>query len=278
MDEKDWRKLEKRVVVWMREAAAMLRQSLTAPLEVRTKTAHNDLVTNMDRTVEKYLTGKIRTTYPDHRIISEEGYGDHPQSTDGILWLVDPVDGTLNFVMQKRFFAISIGIYENGAGRAAFVYDVVRDELFHCLCGHGAFRNEERLPPLKPVKLEDALIDLSMTWVKPNKRIDQDTLTDVVLRCSGTRAYGAASLELAYVAAGLVDAYFTMRLSPWDYGAGLLLIREVGGAATRADGRAIDILSRTSILAAGPDLHRVIAAHIRKQIDRGRFYSEPPQL
>lgn len=277
MDQMDWNALEEKITEWIRIAGNRLRQSLSMPLDVRTKSAHNDLVTNMDKEIEKFLIGKIRENDPRHRIVSEEGFGDAPQNTDGIIWFVDPIDGTINYVMQKRFFAISIAVYENGEGKAAFVYDVMNDELFHCISGQGAYRNNEKLSPLSAVKVEDALIDLSATWLKPNKRIDQDVLTEIIRKCSGTRAYGAASIELAYVAAGIVDAYFTMRLSPWDYAAGLILIREVGGIYTRADGRALDILSRTSLLAAGPALHKDISGHIRTQIASGKYMTEPAQ-
>lgn len=275
MEFNDWAILEKRVTGWIREAADHLRASLSNPLEISEKSAHNDLVTNMDRSIEQFLVRKIRDTYPEHKIISEEGYGDGSSDTNGILWLLDPIDGTLNFVMQKRFFAISIGVYENGRGRAAFIYDVMGDELFHCLSGQGAYQNDIKLSPLTEIKIEDALIDMSSTWLKPNRRIDQDIMTEIVRKSSGTRAYGAASLELAYVAAGLLDAYFTMRLSPWDYGAGLILLNEVGGLYSRADGEQINILSRTSILAARPGLHEYMIQHIKEQVAEGKFLTEP---
>jgi myo-inositol-1(or 4)-monophosphatase len=275
MEFNDWAILEKRVTDWIREAADHLRASLSNPLEISEKSAHNDLVTNMDRSIEQFLVGKIRDTYPEHKIISEEGYGDGSSDTNGILWLLDPIDGTLNFVMQKRFFAISIGVYENGRGRAAFIYDVMGDEFFHCLSGQGAYQNDIKLSALTEIKIEDALIDMSPTWLKPNRRIDQDIMTEIVRKSSGTRAYGAASLELAYVAAGLLDAYFTMRLSPWDYGAGLILLNEVGGLYSRADGEQINILSRTSILAARPGLHEYMIQHINEQVAEGKFLTEP---
>lgn len=277
MDHKDWRELHDSVVEWILQAGNKLRVSLSSPLEVSVKTAYNDLVTNMDKTIEQFLIGKIRESYPDSKVISEEGFGDAPENLGGMLWFVDPIDGTLNYVMQKRFFAISIGVYENGKGKAAFVYDVMANELFHCISGFGAYRNQQRLLNLQPIKVEDSLIDLSMTWIKPNRRIDPDILTDIIRRSSGTRAYGAASIELAYVAAGIIDAYFTMRLSPWDYAAGLILIREVGGIATRADGNPIDLLSRTSVLTAGRFLHHEIENHIQAQMAAGKSLKEPPQ-
>jgi Archaeal fructose-1,6-bisphosphatase and related enzymes of inositol monophosphatase family len=273
-----WQELENRVISWIRQAGDRLRDTLSDPVDVRTKTAHNDLVTNRDKEIEKFLTGKIRETYPGQNIISEEGYGDSPTDLKGVVWFVDPIDGTLNYVMQKRFFAISIAVYEDGRGRAAFVYDVMADELFHCICGSGAYRNDQRLPRLKNVAIDDALIDLSMTWIKPNRLIDENVLTEIIRKCSGTRAYGAASIELAYVAAGLIDGYFTMRLSPWDYAAGLILVNEVGGKTSRADGKPVNLKCRTSILAAGPALHEAIVRHIQKQMDSGKYMKEPPQL
>lgn len=273
-----WQELETQVTGWIRQAGTRLRDTLSAPVDVSTKTAHNDLVTNRDKETEKFLTEKIRTNYPGQKIISEEGYGDSPEDLSGIVWFVDPIDGTLNYVMQKRFFAISVAVYEDGKGKAAFVYDVVADELFHCLHGSGVYQNNRRLPALKNVAVEDALIDLSMTWIKPNRLIDENVLTDIIRECSGTRAYGAASIELAYVAAGLIDAYFTMRLLPWDYAAGMMLIKEAGGKVTRVDGVPVDLKSRTSVLAAGPALHDTLAEHIRQQINSGKYVKEPPQL
>ncbi|QAA22231.1 inositol monophosphatase family protein [Sporolactobacillus terrae] len=275
MTEHDWDALERQVIQWIKEAGTQLRASLLTPLEVSEKSAHNDLVTNMDRHIEKFLIEKIRAAYPGDRIVSEEGFGDGVADTDGVLWLLDPIDGTLNFVMQKRFFAVSIGVYEEGEGRAAFIYDVMADELFHCISGQGAYQNTKRLATLTSVTIENSLIDLSATWLKPNRMIHEETMTEIVKRCSGTRAYGAASLELAYVAAGYLDAYFTMRLSPWDYGAGLILLREVGGSYSRADGQPLNILSKTSVLAARPGLHHFIAEHVRKQIQSGKFICEP---
>lgn len=271
----DWHLMESQTIAWMREAGQKIKNSLALPLEVSSKSAPNDLVTNMDRSIEKFLIEKIRTNYPGHQIVSEEGFGDKPQTTAGVIWFVDPIDGTMNFVKQQRFFAISIGVYENGKGRAAFIYDVMNNEIFHCLSGEGAYRNDDKLDRLGNVAVRDALIDLSTAWIKPNKRIDQDVLTELVLKCGGTRSYGAASLELAYVAAGLLHGYFTMRLSPWDYAAGLIIIQEVGGVATRVDGTPINILSRTSVLAAGPELHHEMVSHIRSQIDAGKFVKEP---
>ncbi|MFT8361774.1 MAG: inositol monophosphatase family protein [Sporolactobacillus sp.] len=276
MQTMNWAALEKRVTEWIYEAGERIKGSFSDSLDVQTKSAYNDLVTNIDRATEQFLIGQIRSVYPDHQIVSEEGFGDRPTTTDGFVWFVDPIDGTLNFVRQKRFFAISIAVYQDGVGKAAFIYDVAADELFHCLAGKGVYRNNEQLQPIAECTLKDAMIDLSMTWIKKNKRIDESVLNSIIEQASGTRSYGAASLELAYVACGMLNAYFTMRLAPWDFAAGILLIQELGGKVTRVDGRQIDLLAaKTSLLAASGELHEWIAAHIRQQISEGKYVNEP---
>ncbi len=113
--------------------------SMKKALIIETKSNAADLVTNMDREIEQFLIGKIKETFPHHHILGEEGYGDEVTSSDGVVWLIDPIDGTMNFVHQKRNFAISIGIYENGIGKIGLIYDPVHDELYHALKGAGAF-------------------------------------------------------------------------------------------------------------------------------------------
>lgn len=275
MNKEEWFVLEEKATGWILEAGALLKQSLTASLDVQYKSSHNDLVTNMDKTIEQFFVNRIKSAYPDHRIISEEGFGDQIASADGIIWLVDPIDGTMNFVIQKRHFAISIGIYENGEGRAAFIYDVMNDDLYHCIAGNGAFLNKRRLLPLREVQKEDALLGLNVTWVQKNRRIDPSIMAAVAHKIRGTRAYGSAAIELAYVASGLLDGYFTMRLSPWDFGAGLILIKEVGGVITRADGLPIDIIRKNSVLAGKKGFHDELVAHIQEQLSQGKLFENP---
>lgn len=275
MNKEEWFVLEEKATGWILEAGALLKQSLAATLDVQYKSSHNDLVTNMDKTIEQFFVSRIKSTYPDHRIISEEGFGDRIDSTDGVIWYVDPIDGTMNFVLQKRHFAISIGIYENGEGKAAFIYDVMNDDLYHCMSGNGAFLNQRRLAPLKDIKKEDALLGLNVTWVQKNPRIDPSIMAVVAHEIRGTRAYGSAAIELAYVAAGLLDGYFTMRLSPWDFAAGLILIKEVGGVYTRADGLPIDMVRKNSVMAGKKGLHDEIIAHIQEQRSQGKLFENP---
>ncbi|MFC7392407.1 inositol monophosphatase family protein [Scopulibacillus cellulosilyticus] len=273
-----WLQVHEKAKQWIQEAAQLLKDSFKDQIDVQFKSSYDDLVTNMDKKIEQYLIGRIHEHYPDHRIISEEGFGDEVSSADGIIWLLDPIDGTMNFVHQQRHFAISIGVYENGIGRVGLINDVVAGDLYHCIKGEGAYINEQKLPQLRDKKLNESIIAINATWINDNKRIDPEIMRPIARQCRGTRSYGTAAIELAYIAAGTLDAYFTMRLSPWDYGAGLILIEEVGGKATRADGDPIDLLKQNSLLVGNPGLHQEIINHIKTEIgDKGKFIEKPAE-
>lgn len=274
MNNNYWEQIHNKTTKWIKEAGEILSGSLTEQIDVQFKTSHDDLVTNMDKQIEQFFIKRINDHYPNHRVVSEEGFGDDVESTEGILWLIDPIDGTMNYVHQRRHFAISIGIYEDGVGRVGFIYDVIARDLYHCIKGQGAFINQTKLPMLAEVKQEDALFSVNATWVNRNRRIDPDIIRPIALSCRGTRSYGSAAIELAYVAAGTLDAYFTMRLAPWDYGAGLILLEEVGGVATRVDGSPIDLLKQNSVLAGKKGLQQGMVNHIQKEIKNGKFIDQ----
>ena len=258
MNEKQWKKVSDQATKWIKEAGKMIMQSFSDELTVKCKSNPTDLVTNIDHHIEQFFVNKIKRTYPDHRILGEEGYGDKIDTEKGVLWIVDPIDGTTNFIHQKRHFAISIAVYEDGIGKIGLVYDVVGDELYHCIAGQGAFINGQRLPLLKNRPISQSIIALNATWITANRRIDPSVLSPLVTASRGTRSYGAAAIEIAYVAAGRLDAYLSMRLSPWDFAAAMLLIREVGGIMTRVDGEPIDLLDKNSVFVANPYLHQEI--------------------
>ncbi|MFC3884258.1 inositol monophosphatase family protein [Bacillus songklensis] len=253
-----WKQIDTYAKQWIKQAGTLIKQSFSKELLIQAKSNPNDLVTNMDREVERFLVGKIRETFPSHHIIGEEGFGEDLESKEGVIWVIDPIDGTMNFVHQQRNFAISIGVFENGIGRIGLIYDVMHDELYHAFKGHGAFMNDIELPKLEPVQVKEAVIGLNSTWVTPNKRIDKEVLTPLVRDVRGTRSYGSAAIEMAYVAAGRLDAYITMRLSPWDFAGGKVIVEEVGGTTTTLDGAPLDILTKSSVLIANPILHSEI--------------------
>ncbi len=134
---------------WVKEAGDKIRSSFDKTLDIQTKSNPNDLVTNIDKEIEQFFIKKIREIYPNHKIMGEEGFGDRSIKHEGVVWLIDPIDGTMNFIHQQRNFAISLGIYENGLGKIGLVYDVVHDELYHAFRGEGAYMNESAITRIK---------------------------------------------------------------------------------------------------------------------------------
>jgi myo-inositol-1(or 4)-monophosphatase len=261
----NWVELDRQVKSWILEAGKRIRESFHAELNIKTKSNRNDLVTDMDEATERYFIEKIRSSYPDHQILGEEGFGDEFKELSGVTWIIDPIDGTMNFVHQQRNFAISIGIYEENAGKLGYIYDVVHDELYHAQKGSGAYMDDVKLPSLQEVSVEDSVIALNAQWVSSNKRIDPALLTPLVQTVRGTRSYGSAAIEMAYIASGRLDAYISMRLAPWDFAAGKILIEEVGGVVTDLEGKELDPLHKSSLFVAKPGLHKTILTKYLKR-------------
>lgn len=243
---------------WIKEAGNRIIQSFQSTLNIETKSNANDLVTNIDKETEQYFINKIKEKFPTHRVLGEEGIGDPLEDLSGVVWIIDPIDGTTNFVHLQRDFAISIGIYKDGVGIIGLIYDVVREELYHAIKGKGAYMNGAQLGKLKNVSVQEAIIGINATWVTKNRRIDPSILAALVTAARGTRSYGSAALEMANVAAGRLDAYITLRLSPWDFAAGLILIEEVGGKSSTLKGEPIKLLEQNTILISKPGLHEMI--------------------
>lgn len=254
----NWAEIDREVKCWIQEAGALIRESFHHSLSIQSKSNPNDLVTNMDKETERFFIENIRTNYPAHAILGEEGQGDHVQSLNGIIWIIDPIDGTMNFVHQQRNFAISIGIYENGKGMLGYIYDIVHDELYHARHGEGAWMNDVPLEKLKPVPVKKAIVGISSTWLINNRHFDQNKLIALVNEVRGTRSYGSAALELAYVASGRLSAYITMRNAPWDFAGGKIIVEEAGGVVSKLDGSDVNMLTINPLLASAPGLHEQI--------------------
>lgn len=244
---------------WILEAGATIREKINDPLIIDTKSDPNDLVTTMDKETEKYFVNKIKTKYNDHLLLSEEGFGDDVKSLDGTVWIIDPIDGTMNFVQQKRNFAISIGIYHDGTGEIGLIYNVMDDVLYCAIKGEGAYKNGVKLPSLKKhVDFDKAMIGLNHFWLCENRLVDEKVMQQLVRTVRGTRTYGAASLEFAFVAEGIMDGYLTMRLSPWDIAAGIIIVREVGGITTNVFGEEVNMVQTNSILVCHPSIQKTV--------------------
>ncbi|GAA0452899.1 inositol monophosphatase family protein [Alkalibacillus silvisoli] len=263
MSQETIHQLREKAKQWTIEAGQLIKKSMHKPFEVDTKLDRKDLVTEVDRKTEQFFIDKIHETYPDHKVLGEEGMGDEVQSLDGTVWIIDPIDGTMNFIHQERFFAISIGIYIDGVGEIGIIYDVMADDLYEGTLGEGAYKNGQRLKPIDPNKaLEDALIGLNNSWSIPNRKLNEEKIHDLVRKVRGTRSYGSAALEFAYIAEGIIDAYITMRLAPWDIAAGMVIVGEVGGITTRVDGTEINMLTGNTVICSNQAIHEELISFI----------------
>lgn len=244
---------------WILEAGATIRDKIKDPLVIDFKSNPNDLVTTMDKETEKYFVEKIKYSYSDHLILSEEGFGDQVESLDGTVWIIDPIDGTMNFVQQGRNFAISIGIYHDGIGEIGLIYNVMDDVLYSAIKGEGAYKNGVVLPDLpKHVDFDKAMIGLNHFWLCENRIVDEKVMQKLVRAVRGTRTYGSAALEFAYVAEGIMDGYITMKLSPWDIAGGMVIVNEVGGVTSNVLGEDINMVESNSILVSHPSIRDTI--------------------
>ncbi|QKY68920.1 inositol monophosphatase family protein [Lentibacillus sp. CBA3610] len=253
---------------WVLEAGETIRNKIYDPLTISTKADRNDLVTTMDRNTEYFFMANIRKTYPDHFILSEEGYGDALEALDGTVWIIDPIDGTMNFVHQKRNFAISVGIYHDGIGEIGFIYDVMADVLYSAKRDEGAYKNHTVLPQLSMQKnIYESILGLNHFWLCDNRLVDEKVIQDLVKTVRGSRTYGSAALEFASVAEGIMDGYMTMDLAPWDIAAGIVIVNETGGRTTNAFGEPINLLQKNSVLTCNPAVQEKI---INDYMEKGR--------
>lgn len=228
---------------WLEQTAEKIHEALKSDLSVDVKTSRTDLVTNMDRQIEKDFVEKIKANFPNDQIVSEEGFGDAIEAIDmeeGTVWFLDPIDGTLNFVLQEENFAVMLAVYEKGIGQQAYIYDVIQDRLYWAIKGEGVHCNSQLLPKMKNTPLRDGLFAsnsmyLSEQQVNLNAQITKDAM--------GVRTIGSAGIESTEIAKGSVVAYVSYGLKPWDLAPGLMMVEENGGIVKQFDGSPIDLLN-----------------------------------
>ncbi len=214
-----------------------------------------DFVTAADRRAEEILREELERARPGYSFLGEEG--GRREGTDRThCWIVDPLDGTLNFLHGIPHFAISVALERDGAIVAGLVYNPANDELFTAERGKGAFLNDRRLRVAARRRLADSVVACALPHpARGDVALARDEHIAVQERVAGLRRFGAAALDLAWVAAGRFDGYWERSLSPWDMAAGIALVREAGGFVTDIDGRDIALTS-PGIIAANESIHR----------------------
>jgi len=223
-------------------------------LQVTAK-SHNDFVTEVDQAAERVIIETILEAYPGHGILAEESGRTQGARHSDYVWIIDPLDGTTNFIHGFPVYAVSIALSYRGQVQQAVVYDPTRNDLFYASKGKGAYLNDRRIRVSKRTRMLEALIGTGFPFRKgDNFQRYLKMFEDVMVQCAGLRRPGAASLDLCYVAAGYYDGFFETGLSPWDVAAGSLMITEAGGLVGNFTGEP-DFLYQREILAATPRIY-----------------------
>ena len=223
-------------------------------LKVNTK-APNDFVTEVDQAAERVIIDTLLGAYPGHGILAEESGSARGAKDSEYVWIIDPLDGTTNFIHGLPVYAVSIALAHRGQVQQAVVYDPTRNDLYFASRGRGAFLNDKRLRVSKRLRLAESLIGTGFPFRKGDdfKRYLR-IFEDVMHHCAGLRRPGAAALDLCYVAAGYYDGFFETGLSPWDVAAGSLIVTEAGGLVGNFTGEA-DFLHRREVVAGNPKIY-----------------------
>jgi myo-inositol-1(or 4)-monophosphatase len=215
----------------------------------------NDFVTEVDQASENTIIETLLNAYPDHGILAEESGRTHGNPNAEHVWIIDPLDGTTNFIHGFPFYCVSIALQSRGRLEQAVVFDPTRNDLFTSTRGRGAFLNDRRLRVSKRIRLKECLISTGFPFRDGDDfNAYLSMMSQVMTRTAGLRRPGAAALDLAYVAAGFSDGFFETGLHPWDMAAGALLITEAGGLVGNFTGEA-DFLQQRECLAASPKIY-----------------------
>lgn len=221
-----------------------------------------NLVTEVDRRSEAYIMERIRSAYPDHGILSEES--SELVSPSPYRWIIDPLDGTTNYAHNYPCFCVSVALERDGELLAGAVFDPLLSESFTAAAGGGAFLNGERIAVSTIGELRRSLLSTGFAYDVSRAADDNlDFFREFVFTGQAIRRDGSAALDMCYLACGRFDGFWELKLHPWDTAAGLLILREAGGTATRLDGSPYDI-HQPDILASNGRIHEQMMAVARR--------------
>jgi myo-inositol-1(or 4)-monophosphatase len=215
----------------------------------------NDFVTEVDQAAERAIIETLLGAYPGHGILAEETGNTSGAKDSEYVWIIDPLDGTTNFIHGLPIYCVSIALEYRGQVQQAVVYDPNRNDLFYASKGRGAFLNDKRLRVSKRTRMADALIGTGFPFRRGDHFKRYMQMFELVMQsCAGLRRPGSAALDLCYLAAGYYDAFFETGLSPWDVAAGALIVTEAGGLVGNFTGEA-DFLHQREVVAGNPKVY-----------------------
>ena len=240
------------------KAGNIVRKGFGTSYQIFSKEGKQNLVTEYDHASEKAIISLIQTHFPDHGFLAEES-GLSSQKPSSVLWVIDPLDGTVNFAHHIPVFCIRIAAVKDNEILCGVIYNPLLDELFIAAKDKGAYLNGTKLQVSQKQDLENAVLATGFPY-----NVDQDPLQCIETFAEMTRLgvpirrLGSAALDLAYVAAGRFDAYWEVSLRPWDLAAGKLLVEEAGGCVTHYDGSFHELFCDTTVLATNSYLHTLM--------------------
>jgi len=260
-------KLLEDAIQMAREAGALIRERMADRGIVEQKLNGSDLVTEVDKASEALIMSRIAAQYPEHWVLGEESgggsgssYAMYTSRGDGYGWIVDPIDGTTNFIHGLPYFAVSIGIVHNKQPVIGVVYNPLTDELYAARTGGGAYLNGVQIKVSREEIVADALLATGFCpgdWCDGSPALTQ--VTPCIGRCRNLRMLGAARLDLCSVAAGRLSGYWHRGLHPWDAAAGIVIVNEAGGTVTNMAGKPYE-LTEFTIAATNGRIHDELLA------------------
>jgi len=230
-----------------------------------------DLVTDADVAAQRAIADVVGNAFPDHAFLGEEEGGSRKPAdvaqllSEPYCWVVDPLDGTMNYVHGYPAFAVSIGVVAGGKIVAGVIFDPLRERVYSATLGGGAWCNGEKLAVSQTCDLAGALLSMSLPAKVDGRTPDLVDFMAVVEHCQSVRRLGSAALNLAFLAEGALDGFWARQIQPWDVAAGVLLVNEAGGRLTASNGRPFDLANPHFVAANNPSVHTQLLAILAKQ-------------
>jgi myo-inositol-1(or 4)-monophosphatase len=240
-----------------RAAGKIQRERYATGLEIRTKSAAVDLVTDVDETCEALIVSTLEAERPGDAILAEEG-GERDPGGAAWRWIIDPLDGTTNYAHGYPRFCVSIGVEFEGARTVGVAYDPLMDELYHAVAGWGAYLNGRQIRVSQETTLDRALLATGFAYDR--RKSEQDNLDNFAAFLKAARALrrdGSAALDLCYVASGRLDGFWEFKLAPWDVAAGYLIVEEAGGRCSDLSGGTAPA-SGSEVVASNGKIHQAM--------------------